>query len=81
MDIKKSKRKLTGKIIKLSSDKTVKVRIEKKFPHPKYGKIIKEHKNYLVHNEIEGLNVNDKVEIEETKPISKSKTWKLIRKL
>lgn len=82
MDTKKSnKRKLIGKVIKLSSDKTIKVRVERKYPDKKYGKIVKEHKNYLVHNENAEVQLNDEVEIQECRPVSKMKSWELVRKI
>ena len=82
MDDKSNKRKLTGKVIKLSSEKTIKVRVERKYPHPKYGKIIKEHKNYLVHIEDQNsVELNDLVEIQECRPFSRNKTWEFSKKV
>ena len=82
MDAKSNKRKLSGKVIKLSSEKTIKVRVERKYPHPKYGKIIKEHKNYLVNIEDKNAVVEgDLVEIQECRPFSRNKTWEFTRKL
>lgn len=80
MEEKKNKRKLTGVVIKLSSEKTIKVRVERKYPHPKYGKIVKEHRNYLVHNgNNTEVNLNDEVEIQECRPVSKMKSWELVK--
>jgi small subunit ribosomal protein S17 len=83
MDTKKNVRKITGTVVKLSGEKTIKVKVESKYPHPKYGRIIKTHKNYLVHHDgtVENVNVNDIVEISESKPISKMKKWVLTRKI
>lgn len=75
---KKIVRTLTGEVIKVSGKNTVKVRVEKKFPHPKYGKIIKEHINYLTHSTLEDVKVGDKVVIKESKPISKLKRWEIL---
>lgn len=71
---------LEGIIMKLSSKNTIVVSVERKFPHPKYKKIIKRTKKYLVHDDgsIEGVKVGAKVLIQETIPISKRKTWKLV---
>lgn len=80
-------KKIQGEVIKLSSEKTVKVRVEKKQSHPLYGKIIKTHKNYLVHNDpdngigVEDIKIGDVVVIQETRPISKSKKFVLLNKL
>lgn len=64
---------LTGKVISTKMNKTVTVMIEKKFRHPKYGKVIKKHKKYKAHCENEKIKVGDVVTIEETRPISKEK--------
>lgn len=82
MDKKINKRKLIGTVVKLSSEKTVKVRVERKYPHPKYGRIVKEHKNYLVHSELgDEIQINNVVEIQETRPVSKMKSWEVVRKI
>ena len=74
------KRMLTGKVVKLTGDKTIKVRVERKYPHKKYGRIIKEHKNYLVHNEDNTeVKIGQVVSIESIRPISKNKSWALTK--
>ncbi len=81
MTDKEHKRKTkVGKIEKLSSINTIKVRVESKYPHPKYGKIIKTHKGYLVHSngKLEDLKVGDEVLIRECPPVSKAKKWEVI---
>lgn len=80
-EVKKSiKRILTGKVVKLSGEKTIKVRVERKYPHKKYGRIIKEHKNYLVHNEDNTkVKIGDVVSIQSVRPISKLKSWTLVK--
>lgn len=73
-----NKKVLEGVVAKLSSKDTVAVRVESKFPHPKYGRIVKTHKKYLVH--VEGdlkAEVGDIVLIREIKPVSKMKSWQL----
>ncbi len=54
------------------------VEIERTFKHPIYKKYIKRSKKYHAHDETDALRVGDKVMIEETKPISKLKTWKVV---
>jgi len=77
------RRTLTGKVIKLSSTNTLKVRVETKYPHPKYGKIIKNHINYMVHDNgiVKEINIGDKVKITECPPVSKMKKWIILEKL
>lgn len=73
-------KRLQGTVVSLSSENTVLVRVERKFSHPLYKKIIAQHKKYTVHNEIEDIKVGDIVTIEEGKPVSKRKTFYLIKK-
>ena len=72
------KRILTGIICKATNKKTVVVEVERTFKHPIYKKYIKRSKKYHAHDETDALKVGDKVVIEETRPISKLKTWKVI---
>ena len=72
------KRILSGIICKATNKKTVVVEVERTFKHPIYKKYIKRSKKYHAHDETDALVVGDKVMIEETKPISKLKTWKVI---
>ena len=72
------KRILSGTICKATNKKTVVVEVERTFKHPIYKKYIKRSKKYHAHNETDALRVGDKVIIEETRPISKLKTWKVV---
>ena len=73
------KHKLTGVIVSNKMQKTVVVRVQKVKEHPKYKKIFNLHKKYKAHADQE-YNVGDIVVIEECKPISKDKKWKVIKK-
>ena len=59
-------------------ENTVTVAIELQYPHPKYGKIVKKTRNLHVHDENFDSKIGDTVEIMETKPISKTKRWRVI---
>ena len=72
------KRVLNGIICKANNKNTVVVEVERTFKHPIYKKYIKRSKKYHAHDETDLLKVGDKVAIEETKPISKLKTWVVI---
>ena len=72
------KRILSGIICKARNKKTVVVEVERTFKHPIYKKFIKRSKKYHAHDETDTLKVGDKVIIEETRPISKLKTWKVV---
>ncbi len=72
------KRILNGIICKATNKNTVVVEVERTFKHPIYKKYIKRSKKYHAHDDTDALKVGDKVMIEETRPISKLKTWKVI---
>jgi len=69
------KRILIGTVSSDKTDKTVTVNVERRVKHPLYGKIIRRSKKYHAHDEANEYKVGDKVRIEETKPISKTKSW------
>jgi small subunit ribosomal protein S17 len=72
------KRVLTGTIVSDKTDKTVVVRVERRVKHPLYGKIIKRSKKYHAHDEGNEYKEGQIVRIEETAPISKLKTWRVL---
>lgn len=74
------KRILQGVVVSDKADKTVTVKVERRLAHSVYKKIIKRSKNYAAHDENNSFKVGDIVRIEESKPISKSKTWRVIEK-
>jgi small subunit ribosomal protein S17 len=69
------KRILIGTVTSDKTDKTVTVNVERRVKHPLYGKIIKRSKKYHAHDANNEYQIGDKVRIEETRPISKTKTW------
>ena len=75
------KRVLTGLIVSDKGDKTVVVNVERKVKHPLYGKIIRRSKKYHAHDEGNEYREGETVRIEETAPISKLKTWKVIERV
>ena len=72
------KRVLTGIIVSDKTEKTVVVKVERRVKHPLYGKIIKRSKKYHAHDENNEVREGETVRIEETAPISKLKTWKVV---
>jgi len=72
---------LTGTVLSTKMQKTVVVKVERKFRHPLYEKVITSHKKYKAHNEDFDLKEGDLVKIVETRPISKDKHFKVIEKL
>jgi small subunit ribosomal protein S17 len=75
------KRVLTGVIVSDKGEKTVVVNVERKVKHPLYGKIIRRSKKYHAHDEANAFKQGETVRIEETKPISKLKTWTVIERV
>ena len=72
------KRILVGTVVSDKTDKTVTVKVERKEKHPLYGKIIRRSKKYHAHDEANEYKAGDTVRIEETRPISKTKTWRVL---
>ncbi len=72
------KRVLTGQIVSDKTDKTVVVKVERRVKHPLYGKIIRLSKKYHAHDEANEYREGETVRIEETRPVSKLKTWRVI---
>ena len=72
------KRVLTGTVVSDKTDKTVVVRVERRVKHPLYGKIIRRSKKYHAHDEGNEFKAGEIVRIEETRPISKLKTWTVL---
>lgn len=64
-----------GLVISDKMQKTVVVAIENRAPHPKYGKIVVRTKHYQVHDETDQCRVGDRVRIQETRPLSRTKRW------
>ncbi|ALJ90245.1 MULTISPECIES: 30S ribosomal protein S17 [Thermus] len=73
------KKVLTGVVVSDKMQKTVTVLVERQFPHPLYGKVIKRSKKYLAHDPEERYKVGDVVEIIEARPISKRKRFRVLR--
>ncbi|BDI17854.1 MULTISPECIES: 30S ribosomal protein S17 [Nostoc] len=66
-----------GLVVSDKMQKTVVVAIENRAPHPKYGKIVVNTQRYKVHDEENQCKVGDRVRIQETRPLSKTKRWKI----
>ena len=71
-------RQLTGVVIGDKADKTITVKIERKVKHPTYSKIMKRSTKVHAHDEGNTAKIGDVVTVQECKPYSKSKTWKLL---
>jgi len=75
------KHKLKGIVVSDKMQKTVVVKVERQVRHPRYKKVYKVHKRYKAHDEKEEYKIGDKVFIEECRPLSKGKKWKVVGKI
>ena len=73
-----SRKTRVGKVVSDKMDKTITVLVERRVKHPLYGKYVLKSKKYHAHDEL-GCGEGDKVEIAETRPLSKTKSWKVTR--
>jgi small subunit ribosomal protein S17 len=73
------KRILQGVVVSDKQDKTVVVRVDRRFTHPIYKKTIRRSKNYHAHDEANQFKTGDTVRIQESKPLSKLKRWTVVQ--
>ena len=78
MDDRANKKTMTGVVVSNKMDKTVVVKVERRFSHPVFKKVVKTTKNYKVHDEKNECLEGDFVRIQETRPLSKEKRWRLL---
>ena len=74
-----TQRRLVGRVVSDKMDKTVTVRVERKVKHPLYGKYVTRSRKYHAHDENNEYHPGDLVAIEECRPISKTKAWRVAR--
>ncbi len=72
------RRVLTGTVVAQNADKTISVSVENYIKHPKYGKRVKQSKKFATHDENNQAKVGDVVKIMETRPLSKTKRFRLL---
>jgi len=67
-----------GEVVSNKMTKTIVVRVERRFPHPQFKKIVTSYKKFYAHDENSQAKVGDTVRIEESRPLSKLKRWTLV---
>lgn len=72
------KRILQGVVVSDAMDKTIVVKVERRFMHPLYKKFIKRSKKYAAHDEANQAKIGDVVRIRECRPLSRRKSWELV---
>ena len=72
-----NRKQLRGIVVSSSMDKTVVINVERRFPHPVYKKYVRSSKKYYAHDEKNNCDVGDTILIEESKPLSRLKRWRV----
>ena len=72
------RRTLTGRVVSIKMDKTVVVRVERLVEHSRYRKYVTRRKSYKAHDELNEFKIDDRVVIQECRPLSRTKRWKVI---
>ncbi len=67
-----------GLVVSNKMDKSITVSIERKVKHPMYGKFVKKNTKFMAHDEANDCTIGDTVKIQETRPMSKNKKWRLV---
>jgi len=67
-----------GEVLSSKMAKTIVVRVERRFPHPQFKKVVTSYKKFYAHDEKSEAKPGDRVRIEETRPLSKIKRWRLV---
>ncbi|MAE14312.1 MAG: 30S ribosomal protein S17 [Crocinitomicaceae bacterium] len=78
MDMRNLRKERIGLVKSSKMDKSIVVTVERKEKHPKYGKFLKKSTSFIAHDEKNECNEGDTVKIMETRPLSKSKNWRLV---
>ena len=67
-----------GEVVSDRMDKTIVVRVERRFRHPRFKKVVTAYSKFYAHDEKNEAKVGDRVRIQETRPLSKTKSWRLV---
>lgn len=74
-----SRKERVGEVISSKMTKTIVVRVERRFPHPRFKKVVTSYSKFYAHDEKNEAKPGDRVRIEETRPLSKLKRWRLVQ--
>jgi small subunit ribosomal protein S17 len=73
-----NRKERVGEVVSNKMAKTIVVRVERRFPHPQFKKIVTAYKKFYAHDEKAEAKIGDTVRIQETRPLSKLKRWRLV---
>lgn len=79
-EVRGFRRTKVGIVVSSKMEKTVVVRVERVYSHSQYAKVVRDSKKYYAHNNLD-LSEGDKVKIEETRPLSKLKRWRVVERI
>ncbi len=78
METRRLRKEKIGIVVSNKMEKSIVVEVERKVKHPKYGKFVKKTSRFMAHDDTNTCSEGDKVRIEETRPLSKNKCWRLV---
>ncbi|NEM96780.1 30S ribosomal protein S17 [Pontibacter burrus] len=78
MEERNLRKERSGKVVSNKMDKSITVLVESKMKHPIYGKFVSKSTKFMAHDENNECNIGDTVRIQETRPLSKNKNWRLV---
>jgi len=78
MEKRNLRKERTGLVVSNKMDKSIVVQIQRQYKHAVYGKFVKKSNKFIAHDEKNECNIGDTVRIMETRPLSKSKNWRLV---
>jgi small subunit ribosomal protein S17 len=76
--VRHQRKERTGEVVSSKMQKTIVVSVKRRFPHPQFKKVVTSFKKFYAHDEKSEAKVGDVVRIEETRPLSKMKRWRLV---
>jgi small subunit ribosomal protein S17 len=79
MELRNKRKELIGTVVSDKREKTITVLVERKEKHPLYGKVMKKSKKFQAHDENNESHIGDVVKVMETRPLSKTKRWRLVQ--
>ena len=78
-EAKKRKREVVGEVVSTKMDKTIVVKVKRRFPHPQFRKTVTSFKKYCAHDENNDAGIGDSVRLAESRPLSRLKRWTLVK--
>ena len=76
--VRGSRKERVGEVLPSKMAKTIVVRVQRRFPHPQFKKVVTQYKKFYAHDEKGEAKPGDRVRIEETRPLSRTKRWRLV---